>query len=42
MREQADYDTAMQRFLAKKPTRLKKRSATYPTRDQLHDRTGLR
>jgi hypothetical protein len=42
MREQHDYDTAMQRFLSKKPTRLKKRSATYPTRDQVHDRTGLR
>ncbi len=42
MREQHDYGTSMQRFLSKKPTRLKKRSAAYPTRDERHDRTGLR
>ena len=42
MREQHDYDSAMHRFLSKKPTRLKKRSATYPKREELHDRTGLR
>jgi plasmid stability protein len=42
MREQRDYDSAMQRFWSKKPVRLKKRSAPYPTRDERHDRTGLR
>jgi hypothetical protein len=42
MRERHDYDAAMRRFLSKKPARLKKRSAKYPTREQLHDRTGLR
>ena len=43
MREQHDYDTAMRQFLSKRPTALKKkRSRSYPTRDELHDRSGLR
>ena len=42
MKETRDYDEAMRRFLAKKPVRLKRGSAQYATRDELHDRSRLR
>lgn len=32
------YRVAMQRFLGKKPRRLSKPEAVYPTRDELHER----
>jgi len=42
MLEQREYDQAMQRFLAKAPMRLKRRGQRYASRDELHDRAGLR
>jgi hypothetical protein len=42
MRESHEYDEAMRRFLAKQPVRLKSRRQRFPTRDELHDRAGLR
>ena len=36
------YDAAMQRFLSTSPRALKGRDASYPTRDELHDRRALR
>lgn len=35
------YETAMQAYLAEKPTRLKRRGR-YPSRESLHDRPDLR
>lgn len=42
MRELSDYDSAMRRFLARKPTPLNRGGGSYPRRDELHDRAGLR
>jgi hypothetical protein len=42
MRQTEEYDQSMRRFLARKPTRLRKRGAEYPSRDALHDREHLR
>ena len=42
MLDERDYDQAMRRFLAKKPTALSKKGAAYPVREDLHDRSGLR
>lgn len=36
------YDEAMRRFLAKKPVRLSKPGAAYPSRNESHDRSRLR
>lgn len=36
------YDEAMRRFLSKKPVRLSRTSKAYPSRDESHDRSGLR
>lgn len=40
MREHADYDRAMHRFLSRKPVKLKAAGARYPTREELHEREG--
>jgi hypothetical protein len=42
MREAREYEDAMQRYLAKKPSRLNRRNAPYPAREELHERTHLR
>lgn len=42
MRESREYERAMREYLAKRPTKLKKRVGRYPTREELHERTGLR
>ena len=42
MRDGQKYAEAMQRFLARKPVRLKRAGKRYATRDELHDRTRLR
>jgi len=42
MREARAYEEAMRGFLAEKPLRLKKPGNRYLTRDEAHDRTGLR
>lgn len=42
IREAREYDDAMRRFLARKPTRLKRASERYATREALHERGDLR
>jgi hypothetical protein len=42
MRRSREYDRAMRQYLARQPTVLKKRGAKYPTRDELHERNGIR
>lgn len=42
MREAREYDEAMQRYLAKKPFKFRWISGGRPTREELHDRAGLR
>lgn len=42
MLESREYEIAMQRFLARKPTRLKAASANYPSREDVNDRRNLR
>lgn len=42
MHSEKRYERAMADFLSRKPARLKKRGATYPPREDLHDRAGLR
>ncbi len=41
MLEGRGYQAAMEQFLARRPTRLKRRGG-YPQREELHDRAGLR
>lgn len=41
MRAETSYQDAMQRYLARSATTLKD-SGGYPTREELHDRAGLR
>lgn len=42
MQQARDYESAMRRFLGGKAVRLNKAGARYPSRDELHDRAGLR
>lgn len=42
MHESREYERAMRRYLAKKPLPLSLPGAAYPTRDQVHERNGLR
>jgi len=42
MRESREYDAAMRYWLAKKPYKFVKPGGRYPTREELHDRAGLR
>jgi hypothetical protein len=42
MRESREYEDAMQRYLAKKPSRLNRENAPYPKREELHERSHLR
>jgi hypothetical protein len=41
MRAQATYEDAMRRYLARAPVKLKD-AGRYPTREELHERAGLR
>ena len=41
-RGEDEYDIAMERFLARKPRKLIWVDGRKPTRDELHDRAGLR
>ena len=41
MRTQATYEDAMRRYLARPPAVLKD-AGRYPSREELHDRAGLR
>jgi hypothetical protein len=42
MQELHDYDDAMRRFLAKRPSKLNAEGRDYPRREDLHDRPRLR
>ena len=42
MREETGYEAAMRRFLSRRPTRLQNEGASYPDRDELHERDLLR
>ena len=42
MHESREYERAMREYFAKRPVKLKKRGSRYPTRDELHERHGLR
>lgn len=42
MRESAEYEESMRRFLARKPVKVSRGRARYPTREELHDRSRLR
>ena len=42
MHESREYDDAMRQYLAGKPCRFEKPGGRYPTREELHDRAGLR
>ncbi|MBX9630561.1 MAG: CopG family transcriptional regulator [Burkholderiales bacterium] len=42
MRESAEYEESMRRFLARKPVKLSRGRVRYPAREELHDRPRLR
>ena len=42
MRDESNYQTSMQNYLAQFPLVLKKKGDDYPDREELHDRKGLR
>ena len=42
MRDEENYRTSMKSYLAQSPRLLKKKGDTYPDREELHDRQGLR
>jgi hypothetical protein len=42
MRDESNYQAAMQNYLAQSPRMLKKKGDKYPDREELHDRQGLR
>ena len=42
MRRSNEYETAMRRYLARPPVQMSEPGAPYPSRDELHDRPGLR
>ena len=41
MRDESNYQTSMQNYLAQSPLVLKKKGGDYPNREELHDRKGL-
>jgi hypothetical protein len=36
------YEGAKDRYLSRQPSKISKRGSTYPGREELHDRAGLR
>ncbi len=42
MQQETGYEAAMRRFRKRAPRQLRKRPEPYPSRDELHDRDGLR
>ena len=42
MRESRGYEAAMQRYLARKPLKMKASAGRYPTREDANDRRSLR
>ena len=41
-RQEDEYDMAMKRFLAREPWKMEWREGRRPTREEIHDRSGLR
>jgi hypothetical protein len=39
---QVAYEGAKDRYLSRQPSKLSKRGSSYPRREELHDRAGLR
>ncbi len=42
MQAERSYEEAMQRYLSRRPKVLRQPGQSYPARDELHDRPGLR
>jgi len=42
MHQAREYEQAMGSWLSRGPVKLKKRGSSYPTREAIHDRAGLR
>jgi hypothetical protein len=42
MGQTAGYEDSMKEFLGRGPRRLKPEAGRYPSRDEIHDRAGLR
>jgi hypothetical protein len=42
MRTESEYQTAMENYLTRPPRVLKKKADKYPSREEIHDRPGLR
>ncbi len=42
MHEVIEYEESMRRFLARKPKILSRSGGSYPAREELHERAGLR
>ncbi|MCJ7686227.1 MAG: DUF6364 family protein [Desulfobacteraceae bacterium] len=42
MRDESNYQSSMQNYVAQSPLVLKKKGDDYPDREELHDRNGLR
>lgn len=42
MRQESDYQTAMERYLSQSPRELRQPGDRYPTREEIHDRALLR
>jgi hypothetical protein len=42
MRQNRTYEVARRRYLARPARRLNESAAPYPSRDEVHDRSGLR
>ena len=42
MKELSEYDHAMREYLALPPIKFRKSGKGYPSREELHDRAGLR
>ncbi|HET6629779.1 MAG TPA: hypothetical protein VFG91_08380 [Woeseiaceae bacterium] len=42
MRQSREYERAMRQYLSREPVPLKQGDSGYPSRDEVHDRHGLR
>lgn len=42
MRADTEYELAMTAYLEREPSRLRRSRSRYPSRDEVHDRAGLR
>jgi plasmid stability protein len=42
MRDESDYQSSLQKYMAQSPRVLKQKGEKYPGREELHDRQGIR